>query len=87
MVGIDAEWKPMFCTSKNVLALLQIASKDQIFILDACALSLQCQELWHELGVTLFTNENIIKLGNVLIQFVHFTLFLKLKTAIPAKFH
>jgi len=63
MVGIDSEWKPFFGTKKNELALIQIASREQVYILDVCSLGLKCPELWNELGCTLFANENIIKLG------------------------
>jgi len=63
MVGIDSEWKPFFGTKKNELALIQIASKERVYILDVCSLGLKYPERWNELEHTLFTNENIIKLG------------------------
>lgn len=67
MVGIDSEWKPFFGTKKNELALIQIASKERVYILDVCSLGLKYPERWNELEHTLFTNENIIKLGFSLI--------------------
>lgn len=63
MVGIDTEWKPYFGTRKNELALIQIASREQVHILDVCNLGSKCPDLWNDLGLTLFANENIIKLG------------------------
>jgi ribonuclease D len=66
MVGIDTEWKPYFGTRKNELALIQIASREQVHILDVCNLGSKCPDLWNDLGLTLFANENIIKLGNYL---------------------
>jgi len=63
MVGIDSEWKPFFGTKKNELALIQIASREQVHILDVCSLGLKYPKLWNKLGCTLFANENIIKLG------------------------
>ncbi|XP_021932280.1 exonuclease mut-7 homolog isoform X2 [Zootermopsis nevadensis] len=67
MVGIDSEWKPCFGTRRNELALIQIASREQVYILDVCNLGSKCANLWHELGLILFANENIIKLGFGLI--------------------
>jgi ribonuclease D len=63
MVGIDSEWKPYFGTRRNELALIQIASREQVHILDVCSLGSKCPNLWNDLGLTLFGNENIIKLG------------------------
>jgi Ribonuclease D len=63
MVGIDSEWKPFFGPRRNELALIQIASKGRVHILDVCSLGCKCPNLWNELGLTLFANENIIKLG------------------------
>lgn len=63
MVGIDSEWKPFFGTRRNELALIQIATRERVYILDVCNLGSKCPKLWHDLGVVLFANENIIKLG------------------------
>jgi ribonuclease D len=63
VVGVDSEWKPYFGTRRNELALIQIASRDQVHILDVCNLGSKCANLWIDLGLTLFANENIIKLG------------------------
>jgi ribonuclease D len=63
MVGIDSEWKPFFGTRRNELALIQIASREQVHILDVCSLGSECPNLWHDLGLILFANEDIIKLG------------------------
>jgi hypothetical protein len=66
MVGVDSEWKPFFGTKKNELALLQIASKERVYILDVCSLGQNYPKLWNELRLTLFGNENITKLGKYL---------------------
>jgi ribonuclease D len=63
MVGIDSEWKPFFGTKKSELALIQIASREQVHILDVCSLGSKYPKLWNELGLTLFANADIIKLG------------------------
>jgi hypothetical protein len=61
-VGIDSEWKPVLNGAKSELALLQIAIRDRIFLLDMISLS-KFQNHWQEMGITLFANEEIIKLG------------------------
>ncbi|PNF25254.1 hypothetical protein B7P43_G13163 [Cryptotermes secundus] len=68
MVGIDSEWKPYFGTRRNELALIQIATRERVYILDVCNLGSECPELWHGLGLILFANETIIKLGFGLIM-------------------
>jgi ribonuclease D len=70
MVGIDSEWKPYFGTRRNELALIQLASRERVYILDVCNLGSKCPELWQALGLILFANENIIKLGNLTFIFI-----------------
>jgi hypothetical protein len=65
MVGIDSEWKPYFGTRRNELALIQIATRERVYILDVCNLGSECPKLWRDLGLMLFANENIIKLGKL----------------------
>lgn len=69
MVGIDSEWKPYFGTRRNELALIQIATRERVYILDVCNLGSECPELWHGLGLILFANETIIKLGKLTFAF------------------
>lgn len=42
---------------------MQIATEDNIYILDVTTLGNELSELWAELGLTLFENKNIIKIG------------------------
>ncbi|XP_020281688.1 exonuclease mut-7 homolog isoform X2 [Pseudomyrmex gracilis] len=63
MVGLDLEWKPSFGTKQTELALMQIATEDNVYILDVTTLGNELSELWAELGLTLFENKNIIKIG------------------------
>ncbi|EFN66105.1 Probable exonuclease mut-7-like protein [Camponotus floridanus] len=63
IVGIDLEWKPSFGTKQPELALIQIATEDNVYILDVTTLGNELPELWVELGLTLFGNKNIVKIG------------------------
>lgn len=62
MVGIDAEWKPAFGTATSELSLVQIATHQTVYILDVFSLDRYTQ-LWIELGLRLFANQNILKIG------------------------
>lgn len=50
-------------TKQSELALIQIATKNNVYILDITTLGNELFELWSELGLTLFGNKNIIKIG------------------------
>ncbi|XP_008191355.1 exonuclease mut-7 homolog [Tribolium castaneum] len=63
VVGIDCEWKPNFGSQKNELALMQIASRKNVFILDIISIGTKVPHLWQELGKFLFNNCDILKLG------------------------
>ncbi|XP_033222411.1 exonuclease mut-7 homolog isoform X2 [Belonocnema kinseyi] len=63
LVGIDSEWKPSFGTKKSELALIQIATETNVYILDTFALGNDFKDLWSELSLLLFENKNVIKLG------------------------
>ena len=63
MVGVDCEWKPSFGSQKNELALMQIASRKNVFILDIISIGTKVPHLWQELGKFLFNNCDILKLG------------------------
>ncbi|KOC63420.1 putative exonuclease mut-7 like protein [Habropoda laboriosa] len=63
IVGIDSEWKPCFGTKQTELALIQIATKTNVYILDVTTIGNELSELWTELVLTLFENKNILKLG------------------------
>ncbi|XP_018304800.1 exonuclease mut-7 homolog isoform X2 [Mycetomoellerius zeteki] len=63
IVGIDLEWKPSFGTKQAELALMQIATEDNVYILDITTIGDKLLELWNELGLVLFGNKDIIKIG------------------------
>lgn len=63
IVGIDSEWKPCFGTKQTELALIQIATKDNVYIIDVTTMGNKFTELWAKLALVLFENKNILKLG------------------------
>ncbi|KAG7189757.1 hypothetical protein KM043_017421 [Ampulex compressa] len=62
-VGIDSEWKPSFGTKQTELALIQIATDTNVYILDLTTMGNDLTKLWNELRIMLFENKNILKLG------------------------
>lgn len=50
-------------TKQPELALIQIATEDNVYILDVTTLGNELPELWVELGLMLFGNKNIVKIG------------------------
>lgn len=63
MVGIDAEWKPITRTSAEI-ALIQIATLQQIFLIDAICLTMDTSD-WNQLAKYVFNNNQILKIGNI----------------------
>ncbi|KAF7381207.1 hypothetical protein HZH68_016082 [Vespula germanica] len=63
IVGIDSEWKPTFGTKKTQLALIQIATETNVYILDVITIGNQLEHLWSEFNLLLFENKHILKLG------------------------
>ncbi|XP_046996046.1 exonuclease mut-7 homolog [Schistocerca americana] len=62
-IGIDCEWKPRFGTKQLTLALMQIATSENVYILDVIRIGLHYKELWEELGRIVFSDESIMKLA------------------------
>ncbi|XP_050295800.1 exonuclease mut-7 homolog [Anthonomus grandis grandis] len=71
VVGIDCEWKPSFGGGHSELALLQIASRKSVFVIDIVNLGHKMPHLWLELGKFLFNNCDILKLGFGLSSDLH----------------
>lgn len=63
IVGIDSEWKPAFGAQQNELSLIQLATWDQIFILDVIGMSSLPPDVWMEACSLFFENPQILKLG------------------------
>ncbi|XP_054275428.1 exonuclease mut-7 homolog isoform X2 [Macrosteles quadrilineatus] len=61
VVGLDAEWKPAFCSETEALSLLQVATHEETFLVDVPAL--QHSPVWKDLSQGLFLNPDILKLG------------------------
>lgn len=74
IVGIDCEWKPTFGVHSNELALMQIATRKEVYVLDTIVLGSKVPHLWQELSQFLFNNCDILKLG---FSFVNDTSMIK----------
>jgi len=59
VVGFDVEWKPIFTSS---MALLQLATPDNVFIVDVLKLN-DSSTLWQGLQQSLLANPEILKVG------------------------
>ncbi|CAG9858187.1 unnamed protein product [Phyllotreta striolata] len=71
VIGIDCEWKPSFGGNLSELALMQIATRKNVFILDIINIGNKCPHLWQELGKFVFNNCDILKLGFSLTGDIH----------------
>ncbi|CAH1105749.1 unnamed protein product [Psylliodes chrysocephalus] len=71
IIGIDCEWKPSFGGQLNELALMQIATRKNVFILDIVNIGNKCPHLWQELGKFIFNNCDILKVGFSLTGDMH----------------
>ncbi|XP_034947539.1 exonuclease mut-7 homolog [Chelonus insularis] len=64
LVGIDSEWKPNFGGFKeNQISLIQIATKNNVYIVDVIEIGSENTELWRKFGAALFGNKHITKIG------------------------
>lgn len=64
IVGVDSEWKPSIGVKKCDLALVQVATFENVFILDVLALKPVTPEvMWEQFAFKLFGNTDILKLG------------------------
>lgn len=63
IVGIDSEWKPTFGIKKTQLALIQIATEKNAYIIDVISIGNNLDQLWTEFNLLLFENKHILKLG------------------------
>ncbi|XP_026478254.1 exonuclease mut-7 homolog isoform X1 [Ctenocephalides felis] len=61
-VGLDSEWKPYFGTKPSDVALIQLSTGKNIYLLDVVELG-HAHHLWKQLSIQLFENHEILKLG------------------------
>lgn len=54
-------------TKQAGLALIQIATENNIYILDVTTIGSQSTELWTDLGLLLFGNKHITKIGKYIM--------------------
>lgn len=62
IIAFDSEWKPNFCTD-NELAIVQLATRQRVYIVDVANIKLPLPDDWHQLARAVFANEHIIKLA------------------------
>ncbi|CAJ1070878.1 exonuclease mut-7 homolog [Xyrichtys novacula] len=64
VVGVDMEWQPTFgCMSTQKVALIQLAVRDQVFLLDGCAPGFCQYPETISFIRSLFSQKNVLKLG------------------------
>lgn len=61
VIAFDAEWKPISCSTAEV-ALIQIATKHQIYLIDVVSIDLVADD-WNNLAQHVFNNVEILKIG------------------------
>ncbi|KAK3600347.1 hypothetical protein CHS0354_015943 [Potamilus streckersoni] len=62
--GIDSEWKPGFTGQIQKVALLQLAVKDHVYLLDIPALEREFNDAdWKQLATDIFCRDDVLKLG------------------------
>lgn len=64
IVSIDCEWKPSFGASQSQVALIQIATLNDVFLIDTLILNKQeYSSFWYTFHKSLLDNAEIIKIG------------------------
>ncbi|KAL3871620.1 hypothetical protein ACJMK2_039607 [Sinanodonta woodiana] len=62
--GIDSEWKPGFTGQIQKVAVLQLAVKDHVYLLDIPALEKEFNDAdWKQLATDIFCHDDVLKLG------------------------
>lgn len=64
MVAIDAEWKPISRGATTDVALIQIATREQIYLIDVVLLNIVTND-WNQLVDHVFNNQQIVKIGKI----------------------
>ncbi|WKX93726.1 hypothetical protein Q1695_011187 [Nippostrongylus brasiliensis] len=62
-IGIDSEWKPQYITPSESIALLQVATKDAVYLVDFCALEFDMNESQWSLFLRALLCTPIVKIG------------------------
>lgn len=64
IVSIDCEWKPSFGATQSQVALIQIATANNVYLIDTLILNnTQYSSFWYTFHKSLLDNAEIIKLG------------------------
>lgn len=62
MVAFDAEWKPIGSAASSSVALIQFATNECVYLLDAVTIDIDV-DTWNRLAVEFFNNCEILKIG------------------------
>lgn len=62
MVAFDAEWKPIGSAAASKVALIQFATSECVFLLDAVTINIDI-DTWNRLAIDVFNNCEILKIG------------------------
>lgn len=62
LVAIDAEWKPISRGGTSDVALIQIATREQIYLIDVVLLNIVTND-WNQLVDHVFNNQQMVKIG------------------------
>lgn len=62
MVAFDAEWKPIGSSSSSSVALIQFATSERVYLLDAVTIDIEL-DTWNRLAIEIFNNCEILKIG------------------------
>lgn len=64
LVSIDCEWKPSFGAKQSQVALIQVATYENVYLIDALILNCQAySSFWYTFYKSFLDNAEIIKLG------------------------
>lgn len=64
IVGVDSEWRPGFCGQTPRIALLQLAMKGRVFLLDMVTLMKHfTDKMWEKFAEAFFCSQDVLKLG------------------------
>nr|KAG5686419.1 hypothetical protein BaRGS_029398 [Batillaria attramentaria] len=64
VIGVDSEWRPGFIGRQERVALLQVATRDRVFLVDVAKLQdILSDEDWVKLAMAVFGDENNLTLG------------------------
>ncbi|KAI1716488.1 3'-5' exonuclease domain-containing protein [Ditylenchus destructor] len=63
-IGIDSEWRPHFCSAKELLAIIQVATSNAVYLIDVIVLENRLsKDQWFKFFKVLLCSEKPCKIG------------------------